>query len=234
MNKPDAPPPKAIVLDRVCKVYRSGASQVRALDDFSCTIEAGEFTCLAGPSGSGKSTLLHLIGGLDVPTSGTVRVAGRATTHLDRTARALLRREVVGFVFQTFNLIPVLTVAENVEYPLLLAGLSAGERRRRIAKALADVGLADLADRPATALSSGQQQRVAIARAIAPRPPVILADEPTANLDSTTGQAIIDLFVAINRQQSATFLFSSHDPRIIARADRVLWLEDGRLRPSQA
>ncbi len=220
-----------IVLEQVSKTYQSGANAVRALQNLSCTIEAGDFVCIAGPSGSGKSTLLHLIGGLDLPTSGTITVAGQKTTHLDRTDRALFRRATIGFVFQTFNLIPVLTAGENVEYPLLLAGLGKDERRQRIKTALADMGLDGVEHRPVTELSGGQQQRVAIARAIAAGPPIVLADEPTANLDTATGQAIIDLFVAINRRRHTTFVFSSHDSRIIARADRVLHLEDGRLVP---
>ncbi len=227
--RPQTATDAVIRLQGVSKVYRSEGGDVRALDRISCTIESGAFVCVAGPSGSGKSTLLHLVGGLDLPTSGTITVAGKKTTHLDRTGRALFRRATIGFVFQTFNLIPVLTAGENVEYPLLLAGLGKDERRQRIETALADVGLDGHEHRPVTELSGGQQQRVAIARAIAADPPIVLADEPTANLDSATGQAIIDLFVAINRRRHTTFVFSSHDSRIIGRADRVLRLEDGRL-----
>ncbi len=218
----------------VSKEYPTKAGPVRALQGIDLHVRRGEFLCIAGPSGSGKSTLLNLAGGLDRPTEGRVVVHSVDVGRLDRASASRFRLHHIGFIFQSFNLLPVLTAYENVEYVLMIQDVEAAERRRRVERALEQVGLGHKGSMRADQLSGGEQQRVAAARAMVTEPPIILADEPTANLDSTTGQAIIDLFVAINRQQSATFLFSSHDPRIIARANRVLWLEDGRLRPSQA
>ncbi|MEW6428426.1 MAG: ABC transporter ATP-binding protein [Thermodesulfobacteriota bacterium] len=218
-----------VALEGVSKIYRSGRVSLTALDRIDLRVAAGEFTCIAGPSGSGKSTLLHLAGMLDSPSRGTVSLLGRDCTGLGRREAALLRRHHIGFVFQAFNLVPVLTAAENVEYVLLLQNRPGGERRQRVRAALEAVGLSAWADHRAADLSGGQQQRVAIARAIVGRPPFILADEPTGSLDSATGTAIIDLLLEINRSQGTTFLFSSHDPRIIARAGRVIRLVDGRI-----
>jgi len=219
-----------IELENVTKIYTSGGNnRVTALQDATLSLESGEFACVAGPSGSGKSTLLHLIGVLDAPTSGTIRIGGQSTAGLSRTQTALLRRKQIGFIFQAFNLVPVLTAYENVEYVLLLQNVPGGKRRELVEKTLADVQLDGLSHRRVTELSGGQQQRVAIARALVGSPPIILADEPTGNLDSATGAAIIDLLRELNRTRKTTFLLSSHDPRVIDRSDRVIQLQDGRI-----
>jgi putative ABC transport system ATP-binding protein len=214
----------------VSKTYRLGKVIVTALDGVSLTVKAGEFLAVAGPSGSGKTTLLNLIGCLDTPTSGEVMIDGEAIGGLSAGRRADLRARKLGFVFQTFNLIPVLTAWENVEYPLLL------QRRRgdvagRVRAALEHVGLADRARHRPPELSGGQQQRVAIARALVTEPALVLADEPTANLDSRTGHEIVELMRRLNRERGTTFVFSTHDPRIVNAADRVLEISDGRLQP---
>ncbi|MEW6500442.1 MAG: ABC transporter ATP-binding protein [Thermodesulfobacteriota bacterium] len=218
-----------VILQGVTKAYHANGQPVVALDGIELTLRQGEFVCLAGPSGSGKSTLLHLVAALDQPTSGSIRVANQEISGLDRTAGALFRRATIGFVFQTFNLIPVLTAFENVEYLLLLQGVAAEERRERVRKMLSAVGLADLATRRVTELSGGQQQRVAVARALIGNPQLVLADEPTGNLDSANGEAIIRLLRRLNEERGTTVLYSSHDPHIIAWADRVLELADGRI-----
>ncbi len=221
-----------IELENVTKIYTSGGNnRVTALKDATLSLEPGEFVCVAGPSGSGKSTLLHLIGVLDAPTSGTIRIGGQSTAGLSRTQTALLRRRQIGFIFQAFNLVPVLTAYENVEYVLLLQNMPGWERRQLVEKTLADVKLDGISHRRVTELSGGQQQRVAIARALVGSPPIILADEPTGNLDSVTGAAIIDLLRELNRTHQTTFLFSSHDPRVIDRSDRVIRLQDGKIIP---
>jgi putative ABC transport system ATP-binding protein len=214
----------------VSKTYRLGKVTVTALDGVSLAVKAGEFLAVAGPSGSGKTTLLNLIGCLDTPTSGEVMIDGEAIGGLSAGRRADLRARKLGFVFQTFNLIPVLTAWENVEYPLLL------QRRRgdvadRVRAALEHVGLADRARHRPPELSGGQQQRVAIARALVTEPALVLADEPTANLDSRTGHEIVELMRRLNRERGTTFVFSTHDPRIVNAADRVLEISDGRLQP---
>ena len=221
--------PVQIALNGVAMAYHANDQLVRALAGIDLTLRQGEFACLAGPSGSGKSTLLHLIGTLDQPTSGTIHFGGREISKLDRKASALFRRSAIGFVFQTFNLIPVLTAFENVEYLLLLQGVEARERRELVTTMLAAVGLADLAARRVTELSGGQQQRVAVARALVGNPQLVLADEPTGNLDSATGEAIIALIRRLNQERGTTVLYSSHDPRIIAWADRVILLQDGAI-----
>jgi len=220
-----------IALTELTKIYRNGRAALTALDRVDLRVEDGEFTCIAGPSGSGKSTLLHLVGLLDTPTSGAISLLGRAIGGLSRTESALFRRRHIGFVFQTFNLVPVLTAAENIDYALMLHGLPGDERRRRGEEVLEAVGLTEWRNHRATDLSGGQQQRVAIARAIVGHPPIVLADEPTGSLDSVTGGAIIDLLLDLNRTLGTTFLFSSHDPRVIERADRVVGLVDGRVVP---
>lgn len=218
-----------IELSGVGKAFHTNRISQAALVDIDLRIEPGEFACLAGPSGSGKTTLLNLIGALDAPTSGTVRVDGCELTGLSRAEAARFRRERIGFVFQSFNLVPVLSAQENVEYALLLRGVKERERRRRVAEALDSVGLAEhMRKRPAE-LSGGQQQRVAVARALVGDPAIILADEPTGSLDSTTGAGLLDLLETINRERGATFLFSSHDASIIGRARRVIRLKDGRI-----
>lgn len=211
------------------KVYRQGALEVRALSGVSLTFQKGEFTVLAGPSGSGKTTLLNLIGGLDTPTSGGVRVAGRDLSSLSGRVLAGVRLHQIGFVFQSYNLIPVLTAYENAEYVLLLQGMPAAERRRRVHETLAAVGLSGLESRRPGELSGGQQQRVAVARAIAGEPAIVLADEPTANLDSRTGADLIELMHRLNKERGVTFIFSSHDPKVIDRAERLIRLEDGKI-----
>jgi putative ABC transport system ATP-binding protein len=218
-----------IELRNLSKTYRNATVAVQALRDINLRIDKGDFVCVAGPSGSGKSTLLHLAGTLDTPSGGQVIINGQETSGFTRTAAALFRRRHIGFIFQRFNLIPVLTAFENVEYILALLNIPSGQRKMSVEKTLAAVGLADFMHHRAGDLSGGQQQRVAVARAIVANPLIILADEPTASLDSETGLALIDLFSAINRQEHTTFLFSSHDPRIIKRANRILHLRDGKI-----
>jgi putative ABC transport system ATP-binding protein len=210
------------------KTYRLGTQTVTALADVSLTVQAGEFMAVAGPSGSGKTTLLNLIGCLDTPTRGEIAIDGEPVTRLTAGRRADLRARKLGFVFQTFNLIPVLTAWENVEYPLLIHRRG-GDDRARVRRALEQVGLAERARHRPAELSGGQQQRVAIARALVGEPALVLADEPTANLDSATGRDIVELMRRLNRERGTTFVFSTHDPRIMAAADRVVHISDGRL-----
>lgn len=202
--------------------------QNAALDGVDLDIEAGELIALAGPSGSGKSTLLHLLGLLDSPTTGTLQFDGTATSHLSDRALTRIRRERIAFVFQSLNLMPVLTAAENVEYFLLRQGVANAPQLAR--EALEAVGLAKQRDQRASKLSGGQQQRVAIAQALARKPRVVLADEPTSALDHATGAEVIALLQQLNREQGVTVIFSSHDPKVLAAARRVVELEDGRLR----
>ena len=210
------------------KVY-PGSSKVAAVRGVDLKIDRGEFACLAGPSGSGKSTLLNLIGTLDRPTKGEILYEGSVVSRLDVDGLADFRLRTLGFVFQSYNLIPVLTARENVEYPLVLQGVGAEERERAAHEALKWVGLETYADRRPDLLSGGQQQRVAVARAIVHRPALVLADEPTANLDSKTGAALLDLMQSLNREHGVTFLFSSHDQAVLARARRIIHLLDGAL-----
>ncbi len=218
-----------ISLANVSKLYRHGSLKVPALNDLSLEIAAGEFTVLAGPSGSGKTTVLNLVGGLDRPTSGTVRVGALDVGTATGAVLADFRLRRVGFIFQSYNLIPVLTAAENAEFTLMLQGVPRPERRRRVTGLFAELGIDGLEERRPGELSGGQQQRVAIARALAAGPDVVLADEPTANLDSHTAEELLDLMRELNTRHGATFLFSSHDDRVIGRALRVVRLEDGRL-----
>jgi len=211
------------------KIYRGNGVLTPALTDVNLTIEAGEFTAIAGPSGSGKSTLLHLLGGLDLPTEGEVWLEDTRVDRLSRTARARLRLAKVGFVFQAYNLIPVLTALENAAFVLELRGVPRREREARARAALRAMGIEALANRRPNQLSGGQQQRVAVARALAAEPKIVLADEPTANLDSKNGFALIELMHRLNREAGVTFLFSTHDPRLLAHARRVIRLEDGRI-----
>jgi len=213
----------------VSKTYRLGSQTVTALADVCLTIHGGEFMAVAGPSGSGKTTLLNLIGCLDVPTSGEIAIDGEPITRLTAGRRADLRARKLGFIFQTFNLIPVLTAWENVEYPLLIHRRG-GDVAGRVRRALEQVGLGERARHRPSELSGGQQQRVAIARALVGEPALVLADEPTANLDSATGREIVDLMRRLNRERGTTFVFSTHDPRIMSAADRVVEISDGRLR----
>ncbi len=211
------------------KTYKQGKLEVEALRGVDLQVYEGEFVVLAGPSGSGKTTLLNLIGALDQPTSGTLVVDDKDLATLSRAELARLRRDRVGFVFQAYNLLPVLTALENTELVLMLRGLGAAERRNKAAQMLSAVGLSKMVDRRPAELSGGQQQRVAVARAIAAEPRLVLADEPTANLDSKTAESLLDLMVELNTQHRITFLFSSHDARVIDRARRVVYLEDGRI-----
>jgi len=214
----------------VAKVYQLGKTEVHALRHVDLVVERGEFLSIAGPSGSGKTTLLNLVGGVDVPTSGTVWVDGEDTSKLSERALTRLRLDHIGFIFQTFNLVAVLTVFQNVEFPLLLQGrMSSAERRRRVDELLEAVGLAYHSRHRPSELSGGQRQRVAVARALVARPPLVLADEPTANLDSATSEQIIDLMLELNRNQGVTFLFSTHDPRVVKHARRALQIRDGKM-----
>lgn len=217
-----------VELSNINKFYRDGNVSVSALKNISLTVRRGDFMCIAGPSGSGKSTLLHIAGTLDVPSSGSVSIDGMATNNLSRTSAAMFRRQNIGFIFQRFNLIPVLTAFENVEYTLSLQGVSKKERCEKVEHVLSAVGLADFMTNKAGNLSGGQQQRVAVARAIVSNPKIILADEPTGSLDSETGSALIDLLKSMNRKQATTFLISSHDPRVMGRADKTVHLRDGQ------
>ena len=211
------------------KTYKQGKLEVNALRGVSLEVTSGEFVVLAGPSGSGKTMLLNLIGALDKPTSGELFVDGSNLETMSRAELATLRRDRVGFVFQAYNLLPVLTALENTELVLMLRGISASERRERAAQMLSVVGLSTMMDRRPNELSGGQQQRVAVARAIAAAPSLILADEPTANLDSKTAESLMDLLSELNTKRGMTFLFSSHDPRVIGRAKRIVYLEDGQI-----
>ncbi len=224
----------AIELSNVTKLYRQGELEVHALRGLSLRVEQGEFTTLCGPSGSGKTTALNLIGALDQPTSGTVILDGRELGALSRRQLSHLRRDRIGFVFQAYNLIPVLTAYENAELVLTLQGVDAAERRRRVLDLLAEVGLEGMEDRRPDELSGGQQQRVAIARAIASNPAVVLADEPTANVDSETADHLLDLMEGLNRDRGVTFLFSTHDPRVMERARRVVRIVDGSVAADEA
>ncbi len=213
----------------VHKVYDSRGAETHALSDMSLRISEGEFTVLAGPSGSGKTTLLNLFGGLDEPTSGQIRLDDQDLAACTRSELAELRLRKLGFVFQAYNLIPVLTAVENVEFVMELQGVARAERRRRATGMLAELGLGELTSKRPLELSGGQQQRVAVARAIVSQPRVVLADEPTANLDSTTAGGLLDLMQTMNRERGVTFLFSTHDPMVIERAARVVRLRDGRV-----
>ncbi len=219
---------KLIEVRGVSKIYHQG-SNLAALNHLSVEFDAGEFTAIAGPSGSGKSTLLNLIGTIDTPTEGEILYEGRQVSSLTPDQLADFRLRSLGFIFQAYNLIPVLSALENVEYPLVLQGVPKPERHKRALDALDAVGLKGYANRRPDALSGGQQQRVAVARSIVHAPKVVLADEPTANLDSKTAASLLDLMVSLNREKGVTFLFSSHDPSVLERARRVVHIRDGRL-----
>ena len=222
-----APTDPLIKVEQVTRQFPLDHNAVTALNNVSFRIDAGEFLAISGPSGSGKSTLLNLIGCIDKPTSGRIFIAGTDTSRLSSSATSLLRREKIGFVFQTFNLIPVFTASENVEYPLLIQGVSAGERRRRVAEALENVGLSSRASHRPDLLSGGERQRVAVARAIVHRPALVLADEPTANLDTHNATQLIDLMRDLNRRLGLTFIFSTHDQRLLEHTPRIVRLTDG-------
>jgi putative ABC transport system ATP-binding protein len=218
-----------IVTQNLSKDYREDGLVVPAVRGVDLTIRRGEFTALVGPSGSGKTTLLNLISGLDDPSEGRVWLKDRLISGLKSAELSDLRRDSIGFIFQAYNLIPVLTVAENVEYVMVLQGVPAAERRRRVEEMLAAVDLPGFGKRFPPKISGGQQQRVAIARAMVSRPELILADEPTANLDSHTGSDLLDMMKSLNRGTGMTFVFSTHDPMVMERADRVVTLKDGRV-----
>jgi putative ABC transport system ATP-binding protein len=211
------------------KRYQQGSHVVHALRGVDIAIEPGEFTALMGPSGSGKTTLLNLIGGLDAPSGGHVVVDGQDLATVGSAGRSRIRLERLGFVFQAYNLIPVLSAYENAEFVLLLRGVPAAERRERVLRVLRDVGLEGMEQRRPFELSGGQQQRVAVARAIAGEPALVLADEPTANLDTSTGYALLDTMRELNERLGVTFLFATHDPKVMERARRVVRLVDGRV-----
>jgi putative ABC transport system ATP-binding protein len=218
-----------VVLKQVWKTYQLDTVTVPALADIDVEIRAGVFTVISGPSGSGKTTLLNLIGCIDQPDRGEVIVSGQAVQQMSDDALSDFRARHLGFVFQNFNLLPVLTVYENVEYPLRLAHVPAARRREIVQGLLEAVALADKASHRPGELSGGQRQRVAIARALAPSPELVLADEPTANLDSHTGRAIIDLMRQMQREHQVSFVFSSHDPQVLAAADDAIMIRDGRI-----
>jgi putative ABC transport system ATP-binding protein len=213
----------------VTRDFRIGEVETHALRGVNLSIESGEFTALVGPSGSGKTTLLQLIGLLDQPTSGRVLINGKDATGLSRDKRADLRRGSIGFIFQFFALIPTLSAYENVEMPLLLNGIGSAERRTRVAEMLEAVGLVDRGHHRPDQLSGGQQQRVAVARALAIRPSFVLADEPTANLDTENGRQIMEIMQRLNKETGTTFIFATHDPRVINFARRVVTLRDGMI-----
>jgi len=220
---------EVIRVENVSRKYRSGEVEVRALESLSLSINRGEFTAIAGPSGSGKTTLLNIIGGLDTPSSGRVLLSGRAINEMSGNELSDFRRDHIGFIFQSYNLIPVLTVKENIEYVMLLQGVSEQERQQRVKAILREVGLEGMEGRRPAQLSGGQQQRVAVARAMVSRPDIILADEPTANLDSATGAALLDMMRRLNEKRGMTFVFSTHDRMIMDKSKRLIMLRDGRI-----
>ena len=214
-------------VENVTRTFKIGKLETQALRGVSLSIQNGEFTALVGPSGSGKTTLLQLIGCLDQPSSGSVFVNGKDVSRLNRNQRADMRRGTIGFIFQFFALIPTLTAFENVEMPLLLVGMSSAERRQRVMELLKAVGLEDRAHHRPDQLSGGEQQRVAIARALATKPALILADEPTANLDTPNGKQVMETMLRLNQETGVTFVFATHDPRVMKYARRVIALRDG-------
>jgi putative ABC transport system ATP-binding protein len=219
----------AVKADNVVKDYTLNGLVVHALRGVSLEFGAGEFAAIAGPSGSGKSTFLHLAGCLDTLSSGSMSVGGRPTDALSKRELALLRRNSIGFIFQAYNLIPVLSVEENISFPLVLLGVDKREIRQRTEQALSQVGLEGMAKRRPKEMSGGQQQRVAIARALVKRPALILADEPTANLDSATGREILETMLALNREEGTTFIFSTHDKMVMDFARRIVYIRDGMI-----
>jgi putative ABC transport system ATP-binding protein len=218
---------EVVKIENITRVYQVGKVETQALRGVNLSIENGEFTALVGPSGSGKTTLLQMIGCLDQPTSGRVFINSKDVTTLNRNQRADMRRGTIGFIFQFFALIPTLTAYENVEMPLLLNGHSPKERRERVMDLLKAVDLTDRANNRPDQLSGGQQQRVAVARALASKPTLILADEPTANLDTENGRQVMEIMKKLNKETGVTFVFATHDPRVISYAARVVTLQDG-------
>lgn len=220
---------EVVKTENVSRIFKVGEVETTALENINLTIGNGEFSALIGPSGSGKTTLLQLIGCLDLPTTGQIFINGKDVSQLNRNQRADMRRGTIGFIFQFFALIPTLTAYENIEMPLLLNGLTASQRHERVMQLLESVDLVDRAHHRPDQLSGGQQQRVAIARALAPKPALILADEPTANLDTPNGKQVMETMTRLNRETGVTFVFATHDPRVIHFARRVVTLSDGRI-----
>lgn len=221
---------KAVIdAHNISKVYDEGPVPVKAVDDIHLHIKKGEFVALVGPSGSGKTTLLNMLGGLDEPTTGQVIINGINITGLSANALIDFRLKNIGFVFQSFNLIPVLTAKENIEFIMLLQKIPKDQRQQRVQKLLDEVGMPDKGEARPGELSGGQQQRVAVARALASKPQFVLADEPTANLDSTAAANLLDIMEKLNREEDMTFIFSTHDQRVIKRARRVITLVDGKI-----
>ena len=218
-----------IEIKDLCKIFKDSAQEVCAVNQVTLDICEGEFTAIIGPSGSGKTTLLNLIGGLDTPTSGSIHVGGKDIALLKEKEMTAFRLHHIGFVFQAYNLIPVLTAKENVAFVMDLQGRKKDEIERRTTELLEAVGLGDRMNSRPAKLSGGQQQRVAVARALASKPNFILADEPTANLDSKSAENLLDIMEKLNKQENVTFVFSTHDPRIVAKARRIITLEDGKV-----
>jgi len=218
-----------IEVSSISKYYGENETRITALKSISINFKKGEFTAIAGPSGSGKTTLLNLMSGLDVPSKGSILLAGKAISKMSGNELSDFRRDHIGLIFQSFNLLPVLTAAENIEYIMLLKGIDKKKRQKRTSAILAEVGLGDKGDRFPAQLSGGQQQRVAVARAIVSDPDIILADEPTANLDSATGSGLIDMMRNLNKKTGKTFIFSTHDTMIMERAKRLVIVKDGEI-----
>jgi putative ABC transport system ATP-binding protein len=218
-----------IDVDNVTKIYQMGEIETRAVDGVTLNVRESEFATLVGPSGSGKTTMLQLMGCLDKPNSGVIRIKGQIVSQLDGDERAEIRRKMIGFIFQFFALVPVLSAFENVELPLLLNNVGEKERRERVTYLLDAVGLSDRLEHRPDQLSGGEQQRVAIARALATNPIVVLADEPTANLDTANGEQAMEIMKKLNEETGTAFVFATHDPRVMAYASRVLKMQDGRL-----
>ncbi|HSG60962.1 MAG TPA: ABC transporter ATP-binding protein [Pseudomonadales bacterium] len=219
----------AVSCHQLCRQFHQGGQIIHGLDHVDLTVAPGEFICLTGPSGSGKTTLLNAIGGLDTPDSGRILVGGTLLNDLDQAALADLRLTHIGFVFQSYNLIPVLTAQENIEFILLMQGVAASERHRLATDMLREVGLQGLGARRPAELSGGQQQRVAVARAIVSKPTLVLADEPTANLDSHTAEQLMDLFTELNQRHGTTFIVASHDEKVQHFARRLIRMQDGKI-----
>lgn len=220
---------KVIELKNLTKVYTESVMPVTAVNDISLDFEEGEFTCIVGPSGCGKTTLLNMLGGLDNPTTGKIHIGGQDISDLNSRKMTDFRMENIGFVFQAYNLIPVLTARENVEFVMQLQKLSKSDRKVRSMELLEAVGLGDKTEDRPNRLSGGQQQRVAVARALASKPQFILADEPTANLDSKSTETLLDIMLELNRKENITFIFATHDERVVKKARRIIKLEDGKI-----
>lgn len=219
----------AISCISLCRTFQQGDTTITGLDQVSIDIEEGDFVCLSGPSGSGKTTLLNAMGGLDTPDSGEITINSQRIDQLSKGKLADMRLHKIGFVFQAYNLIPVLTAQENIEFVMQVQGVPAAERHRKSKEILNEVGLKGVEDRKPAQLSGGQQQRVAVARAIVSKPTLVLADEPTANLDSQTASQLMDLFVTLNQYHQITFVIATHDQRVMAYARRLIKMQDGKI-----